>query len=108
MKYLVTEEIESPNKVSKYIMVADFFFVLIYMGIAFSLMSQVHDRLHIPYLIFSLAFSIFLTCKSMFNRKRRNYESLFLMFRHDLNIYRAVYDYDREETEEETENETEE
>lgn len=103
MKYLVTEEIESPNKVSKYIMVADFFFVIIYMGIAFSFMSQVHDRLHIPYLIFSLAFSIFLTCKSGFNRKRRNYESMFLMFRHDLNIYRAVYDYGREGAEDEIE-----
>lgn len=91
MKYLITEEIESPNRVFKNVEVMDFFFVLGYMSVAFALRSLVHPALHIPYLIFSLLFCIFLTCRSAWNRKRRNYESLFLMIKHDTGVYRAIY-----------------
>ena len=91
MKYLVTEEIESPNKVSKHIEAVDFFFVIIYMGLAFAFMSLVHEKLHIPYMIFSFLMCTFLTSKSVFNKKRRNYESMFMMLRHDITVYRAIY-----------------
>ena len=91
MKYLITEEIESPNRVFKNVEVADFFFVIGYMCVAFALRSLVHPALHIPYLISSLLFCIFLTCRSAWNRKRRNYESLILMMKHDTGVYRAIY-----------------
>lgn len=107
MKYLVTEEIESPNKVMKNIEVADFFFVVGYMGITIALNSLVHEKLVVLYYIFSFLLCLFLTAKSGFNRKRRNYESIFLMLRHDINVYRAVYGEvgsEDEETIEESEN----
>ena len=91
MKYLVTQEIESPSKVSKHIEIVDFFFVLVYMAVAYSLSPLVHPHLKIIYFIYSFLFSIFLTSKSVFNKKRRNYESIILMLRHDINIYRPVY-----------------
>ena len=86
MKYLITEEIESPNRVFKNVEALDFFFVLSYM-----LKAMVHPSLHIPYYIFSLFCCIFLTCRSAFNRKRRNMESVFLLLKHNTAVYKAVY-----------------
>lgn len=91
MKYLITEEIESPSRVFKNVEVIDFFFVVGYMCVAFALRHLVHPTLRIPYMIFSLLFCIFLTCRSLWNRKRRNYETLFLMLKHNTGVYRAVY-----------------
>lgn len=91
MRYLVTEQIESPNKVNKHIEVADFFFVLVYMGITIALMDFVHQGLKVFYVIFSLCSSVFLTSKSMLNKRRRNYESLFLMFTRDERVFRPIY-----------------
>lgn len=104
MKYLVTEEIESPNKVTKHIEAADFFFVIIYMGLAFAFLSLVHEKLKIAYLIFSLFMCTFLTSKSVFNKKRRNYESIFMMMKHDITVYRAVY-HSEDEVEDEIQEE---
>ncbi|NCE98114.1 DUF5592 family protein [Emergencia sp. 1XD21-10] len=105
MKYLVTEEIESPNKVTKNIEVADFFFCVGYMGVCIVFSTFVHEKLKVLYYIFSAALCIFLTVKSNFNRKRRNYESIFLMLRHDINIYHALYEgEDDDEDEAEKEN----
>ena len=91
MKYLVTEEIESPNMVNKYIDVKDFFFILFYMSFAFILRGYVHQGLQVVYMIFSACCCIFLTVKSPFNKKRRNYESLFLLFTKDDRVYRPIY-----------------
>lgn len=91
MKYLITEEIESPARVFKHVEAVDFFFAVAYMCVAFALRSMVHPTLRIPYLVFSLFFSIFLTSRSLWNRRRRNYESLFLMLKHNTGVYRAIY-----------------
>ncbi|MEY8366765.1 DUF5592 family protein [Anaerovoracaceae bacterium 41-7] len=91
MKYLITEEIESPNRVFKNVEALDFFFVLSYMAIVYALKAMVHPSLHIPYYIFSLFCCIFLTCRSAFNRKRRNMESVFLLLKHNTAVYKAVY-----------------
>lgn len=91
MRYLVTEQIESPNKVTKHIEVTDFFFVLFYMAISFALMDFVHQGLRVVYMIFSAACCLFLTAKSPFNRKRRNYESMILLFSKDETVYRPIY-----------------
>lgn len=91
MRYLVTEQIESPNKVTKHIEVKDFFFVLFYMAISFALMDFVHQGLRVIYMIFSGFCCLFLTAKSPFNRKRRNYESLILLYTKDDRVYRPIY-----------------
>lgn len=91
MKYLITENIESPSKVSKHIEAADFFFMVIYIGICVAIMGMVHEKLKVAYIIFSCVMAIFLTSKSIFNKKRRNYESIYLMLVHDLNVYKPIY-----------------
>lgn len=97
MKYLITEEIESPNRVFKNVDALDFFFVLSYMAITYALKAMVHPSLHLPYYIFSLLCCIFLTCRSAFNRKRRNLESIFLLLKHNTSVYRAVYEEEVQE-----------
>ena len=92
MKYIVTEDIESPGKVSKNIDAFDFIFVLAYIGVSFVLMSMVHSHLRAIFMIFSGSIAIFLTCRSPFNRRRRNYESIILMLKRDISIYKAFYE----------------
>jgi len=102
MRYIITESLDTPAKINKYIEAADFMFTVLYMGTVFIFTGFVHPDLKILYYIFSLAMCIFLTSKSTFNKKRRNYESIFLMIMQDLEVYSPVYDFD-EEDEDETE-----
>lgn len=90
-RYIITEEIESPNKIAKGITAFDFFFVLGYLMVSFGLMSLVHDKLNILFMVFSGIIAIFLTTKSYFNKHRRNYESLILLSQKDDHIYNPFY-----------------
>lgn len=87
LKYIVTKNIETPNKVAMNIMVFDFLFVICYMAIAFALKSIVYDSFQVLYLIFSFLMAIFLTSKSLYNRERRNFESIFLMLKNNKTVY---------------------
>lgn len=97
MKYLVTQEIESPSRVAKHIEITDFFFCLVYMAVIYALSPLVHEYLKIIYYIYSFLFALFLTSKSTFNKKRRNYESIILMLRHNINIYHPVYEKEEDD-----------
>lgn len=99
MKYLVTEDIESPSKVTKHIEAFDFFFILIYMGAAFMFMGGVYSALKPVYMFFSFAVAVFLTSKSSFNKKRRNYQSLMILLRKDYEIYVPIYGEGNEDEE---------
>lgn len=88
MKYIVTEDIESPVKVAKGIEVYDLFFLVIYMAISFVLMNGVHNVLKPPFMVFSFLTAVFLTSKSMFNKRRRNFESVILLLQRDRDVYR--------------------
>jgi hypothetical protein len=83
-----TEAIESSPKVGRSFYVFDFFFVFVYVAVSFSLKSLVHERLQIPYMIFSFLVAIFLTIKSTGNKKRRNFESIYFLLKKDINVYR--------------------
>lgn len=94
----VAEEIESPSKVTKRIEIFDFFFVVFYMVICIGLKSMVSERLSIPFLIFSFFMAIFLTGKSLYNKKRRNYESLYFLLTKDRVVYKPfISGEDRDE-----------
>ena len=107
MKYLITEEIESPTKATKHIEVRDLFFFLGYLTCALAFRDLVHDRLQIPYIIFSALIATFLTMKSVFNKKRRNYESIYLLisrfFSDGIYGYRPTYEREEERMEENAE-----
>lgn len=90
LKYMTVKEIESPATITKNIGVFDFFRVSGYVAVCFLLKGAVHPFLQIPFMIFSILIAIFLTSKSMFNRKRRNYESIIFLFRKDSSVYKPV------------------
>lgn len=99
MRYIVTKNIETPNKVVKHIMVFDFLFVLTYMGIVFALKNLVHPSLRIVFFIFSFLMAVFLTAKSVFNKERRNYESIIMMLQRDTNVYKSYIERNNEDEE---------
>lgn len=91
MKYIITEEIESANKVSKYFDVFDLMFVICYMAISYALASMVSEKLLAFFMIFSLLMSIALVSKSPFNRNRRTFESIYFMLSNDREVYSPIY-----------------
>lgn len=88
---MITKDIESPNKVTKHIEIKDFFFLIFWVGITFIFQGQVADKLKPIYYIFSFLVGLFLTSKSTWNKKRRNYASLILMLNADTRTYKAIY-----------------
>lgn len=87
MKYLTTQEIKSETKVGKSIYLFDLFFVIIYMSVSLVLGNMVHASLRAAFYLFSLAMALLLTAKSYYNKKRRNYESIFLYLQRDGTVY---------------------
>ena len=80
MSYKVTKEVKSESKVGLWLYAFDFFFLLIYIAITYMLRNSVHEKLRIFYYFFSLAFAIFFTLPSVFNKKRRNYQTIYFYF----------------------------
>lgn len=90
MKYIVAQDMITETKVGKNIYLYDFFFLLVYAAVSLMFGSVVHTILRIPFYIFSGVCGIFLTMKSGWNKKRRNWESLFLFIRRDREIYHPL------------------
>ena len=90
MRYVVAQEIKSETKVGKSIYLFDLFYIIIFMTVSFVFGDAVHEMLKIPYYIFSGVCAVFLTSKSLMNRKRRNFESIILFLRRDKNVYLPV------------------
>lgn len=91
-KYIVTEKIESPARVNKFIEVKDFFFLLTWMGLNILLSKMfVHPNLTVPFYVFSFLVGFLLTSKSFINKGRRNYESIYLFLMKDFNVYKGIY-----------------
>ena len=83
----ITDGVESKVKVAAGIEIFDCFFVLGALGLAYMLRSFVHEYLQVPFLIFTVLMAVFLTARSTFNKKRRNYESLFFLITKDVAVY---------------------
>lgn len=96
MKYLVAQEIKSETKVGKQIYLFDFYFLIIYMSVSLVLGNAVHSSLQVPFYIYSLLMALILTSKSYYNKKRRNYASIALMFQKDLQVYETALNVSRQ------------
>ena len=84
----VITDIESKNKATQHLNLGNLFFIVGYMMVAYMLRGMVHDFLRLPYLLFSLACSIYLSMPSRYNQGRNNLESLLLLLRADRTVYR--------------------
>lgn len=85
---VTTQSFESKTRVWGNIEVFDFFFIGTYTFFAYSFISNVHEKLRVTYMIFSVLMAVFLTSKSSFNKNRRNYESLYFLLKKDETTYR--------------------
>ena len=99
MKYIITEQIESPVKVSKSIEFFDLMFFICYMAVSAAFSSLVADRLAVPFFIYSALMAIALTIKSPFNKNRRNFESIYFMLKRDKEVYKPIYNLEEMENE---------
>ncbi len=90
MGYRITKEIKSETKVNRWIYVTDFFFLLGYGVMTMFLSGAVHEKLKVLFCIFSAVMAIFLTIPSLFNRKRRLWQSMLLFLRKDRQVYCPV------------------
>ena len=88
---ITTESVESKTKVIFDYDAYDLFFIVIYAAISFGLRSEVHDSLRGAFMIFSIVIAIFLSSKSSLNKKRKNYESLYLLITRDTANYRPFF-----------------
>lgn len=95
MKYLVAQEIKSETKVGKQIYLFDFYFLIIYMSVSLVLGNAVHSSLQVPFYIYSFLMALILTSKSYYNKKRRNYASIALLFQRDSGVYQKALNVSR-------------
>lgn len=89
-EYIVSHEIKSEAKVAGSFYAFDLFFLLIYIGVSIAFGSLVYENLKWIYYIFSFIMAFSLTLPSKFNVKRRNYQSLIILFKKDDMTYRPV------------------
>lgn len=91
-KMTATESVESTAKVTSFLDVFDLFFMVGYVGVSYIFSALVHEKLRLPFFVFSFFMAGFLTMKSTFNRKRRNYESIYFLIISDRSTYRPYID----------------
>lgn len=88
MARVTTESIESKTKVKGNFEVFDLFFILAYISVSYALMGTlVHQKLQPFFMLFSALMAGFLTWRSSFNKKRRNFESLYFLITRDVAVY---------------------
>lgn len=93
--YLITQEIKSPAKVGLWIYASDFFFLMFYIFLTWTIKDRVVPELRVLFYIFSGFVGIYLTLPSIFNRKRRNYQSAILLVKKDSDVYKPVMAKDK-------------
>lgn len=86
----LAKEVNSKTKVFKFVSVTDFFIIITYLAIIAILKGYVSDVLSVPYWIFSVVMAIIMTCPSPTNKKRKIWQSLFLMIKKDVTTFKPV------------------
>lgn len=82
--------IESKNKVSKFLTFNSLIFLILYLCIAYMFSSKVHSSLYIPYMIYSGLMCMYLLLPSKYNKGRNHLESICLLFKNDKSVYRPI------------------
>ena len=90
-KTVTTTKIESDNRVFGSYDAWDFLFMIVVVMISYGFKINVHPKLRMPFIIFNFLIALFLTSKSGYNKKRKNYESLYFLINKDLTTYRPFF-----------------
>lgn len=97
----VITDIESKNKATSHLYLSGVLFVLAAMTVFFLLKDYVNILLQLPYFIFNFICSVFLVLPSRYNKGRTNMESIFVMLRKDVGVYRPYMASEGENSESE-------
>lgn len=89
-EHIVTNELKAEPKVAGKVFISTFYFLLFYGVVFYNMRIFVHGSLMVPYAIFTVVTGIFLTTPSLFNRKRKMYQSIFLLLKRSRVVYRPV------------------
>lgn len=89
-EHIVTNELKSEPKVGGKVFISTFYFLMFYGIVFYNLKIFVHERLMIPYAIFSVVTGVFLTMPSVFNHRRKIYQSIIIYLRRDKTVYRPT------------------
>lgn len=92
MRYVVMKEIKSKTKVNKWLYVQDIFFLAIFVAMAGMFRTYVYDKLQVAYWIFTGLMGLLLRMPSVFNPKRRMYESFMILVKKNLKTYKPIPD----------------
>jgi len=84
----VITDIESKNKATSHLNMSGLLFVIGFMGVAFIFKDYVNIIVRVPYYIFNLLCAIFLVLPSRYNKGRNHMESIFVLARKDIAVYR--------------------
>lgn len=94
-KYNISEELKSETRISRYIYLSDFFFIIGAIGVVYLMSGFVHSDLRTEYYIFSFIVAVILTLPSSFNHKRRNWQTMYFALKKDRKVYRPVFDINK-------------
>ncbi len=101
----VITNIDSKTKATKHLNLSDLFFLVGFLILAYMFKDAVNVLLFIPYMLFSLACAVYLILPSRYNKGRKHYESIAVMLKKDLTVYRPYYSKNVESGEEDLEDE---
>ncbi|MDU5774732.1 MAG: DUF5592 family protein [Clostridium perfringens] len=90
MIFNIPKDINVEIKVYNTITFFDIAFIVLFMAVAKILSFLVYSKFIFIYYIFCFCSAIFLTSKSISNPKRRNFQSIYLAFIRDRNIYHRI------------------
>ena len=84
----VITDIESKNKATRHLNLSGLIFLFALMGLAFMFQNYVNGIVRVPYYAFNLLCGIFLMLPSRHNKGRNNLESIAVLLRKDITVYR--------------------
>lgn len=90
MRYIVMKEMKASTKIGKNIYLQDMFFIIAYFAATYMMSALVYSSLQLPYYLFSITMGIVLRAPSIYNPKKRNYESLFILLRKNYKVYKPI------------------
>ena len=84
----VITDIESKNKATRHFNFSGIVFLVAVVGLSFMFKDYVNSLLQIPFVAFNFLCGAYVMLPSRVNKGRNNLESIFVMLRKDLEVYR--------------------
>lgn len=91
MRHIVAREIKSETQLWWFFNIKDFFFCIFYLIFGWFLSNFIASKLNILFWIFHLFMMVFLIMPSLYNTRRKNWQSFAIILKLDKNIYQPCF-----------------